>query len=64
MGNSSAKLGAEIFAAQAESFLITEPNVFVKVKIVDLKKSTLVRRFIDLPKLFELLIGARIFSKD
>src|SRR6266498_3995434 len=33
----------------------------MKIKIVDLKKSTVVRRFIDLPKLFDLLIWERVF---
>lgn len=33
----------------------------MKVKIVDLKKSTSVRRFIDLPKLFDLLISEKVF---
>jgi hypothetical protein len=33
----------------------------MKVKIIDLKKSTSVRRFIDLPKLFDLLISEKVF---
>jgi hypothetical protein len=33
----------------------------MKVKIVDLKKSSSVKRFIDLPKLFDLLVSEKVF---